>query len=203
MKMIMQVIEYFLSQPVIFNYIRKPIAGDQKEVKEFVSNNIKKYEAKSVLDVGCGTGDYIPTIPTTTQYLGIDTNQQYLSYVKNLFKTTDRKFLFQDATETKFYEDRKFDIVILISILHHLSDEDLAIILPQVSKVAKKAIIVTDIIPDPEGWLPKQLVKLDRGRYVRSKEEKLKLLKKHFKIKDVKMLNQKLGTVCGIVCEVK
>lgn len=199
----MQVIEYLFSQPAVFNSIRKPIAGDQKEVKEFVSKNIRKYGAKSVLDVGCGTGDYIVTIPENTQYLGIDTNRQYLSYTKKLFKTKTRKFLFQDATETKFYKERKFDIAILISILHHLSDEDLEIILPQIRKVVKKAVIITDIIPDPKGWLPKQLVKLDRGRYVRSREEKLRILKKYFKIIEVKMLNQKLGTVCGVVCEVK
>ncbi len=199
----MQAIEYFLSQPAVFNLIRKPSAGDQEEVKQFVSSNVKKYGAKTVLDVGCGTGDYVSSIPVSAEYLGIDTSKEYLSYAKNLFKSTNRKFLFQDAVEAKFYKGRKFDVVILISILHHLSDKELAIILPQVKKVTQKAVIVTDIIPDPNGWLPKQLVKLDRGQYVRSKEEKLKILKKYFKVKKVEMLDQKLGTVCGIVCEVK
>ncbi|MFH1407558.1 MAG: class I SAM-dependent methyltransferase [Patescibacteria group bacterium] len=200
MKMFAKIMEYFFSKPVIYNFVRKPIAGDQREVKEFVLTNIKKFRAKSILDVGCGTGDYVPIVPLTVQYLGIDTNEQYLSYVKNHFKAKNRKFLLQDATKTKFYQDKKFDIVILISILHHLSDDELSIILPQIRKVAKKAIIFTDIVPDPGGWLPKLLVKLDRGQYVRSREEKLKLIKKHLKVNNVKMLDQKLATVCGVVC---
>lgn len=199
---IYQVLTSLLSKPIIFNLIRKIVAGNQSAIKDFVRINLKKYQIKSVLDVGCGTGDYLVTIPATAQYVGIDISRQYLSFAKKHFQADNRQFLLQDACRANFYQDKKFDAVILISIMHHLSNHELSQILSRIKKVNPKVVILTDIIPNPPSMMGKILAKLDRGRYVRPQTEKIRLVEKYFKVVYSEMIPERLAVQLCLVCEI-
>lgn len=195
-------IPLLLSQPFIFNKLRRIIAGDQKNTKNFVKKNLLKYHVKSVLDVGSGTGDFVNCIPKNSLYLGIDTNPKFIDFSNNNYDNGNVRFLVQDVTEKGFYQNKKFDAVLLISMLHHLSDEDLEEILSIVKKITKKVIIIADIIPDPPGIMQKIVVQLDVGKFVRPREEKLKTLGKYFRIVEVELISSRLAVQLGIICTI-
>lgn len=190
-----------LSNPFFFNTIRRPIAGDQRYTKNFVKKNLEKYNSKTVLDIGCGTGDFASSLPLEIScYLGVDLNTKYIAYAKSKYQSSKIKFMVQDVTEKKFYANHKFDAVILISMLHHLSDSDLAKILPSIKKITKKIIIIADLLPKPPGLLQKLMVKLDQGKYIRNEEEKIKLLEKYFSIISTELIRSRLALQYGIIC---
>lgn len=195
-----RLIALLLSSPLAFNGIRKFIAGDQRETKRFVSESLKRARVHSVLDVGCGTGDFATCTPTSATYTGIDLNEHYIKYASAHFGGKKKKFAVQDVTEKSFYSKKKFDAVLFVSMLHHLSDDELAAIMPAIKKITGGVIIIADIIPDPPGFLQKLMVRLDQGRYIRTRQEKLKLLKKYFKVTETKLVHSRLAIQFCIIC---
>lgn len=195
-------ISYILSHPLLFNSIRAVIAGDQRKTKQFVKDNLIKYCAKTVIDVGCGTGDFIKAVPHDVSYLGVDINKKYIDFARKNYQNNQIKFLLQDVTKKAFYKNRSFDAALFISMLHHLSDDELKQILPVIKKITRKVVIIADIIPDPESMLQKIMVRLDRGRFIRPSEEKVKILKKYFKVVKTEIILSRLAIQYGIICEI-
>lgn len=200
--MVKSIINSILSSPDVFNIVRRIAAGNQKNTKEFIQLNIQKYYVTSVLDIGCGTGDFVESVPSEICYSGIDVNRRFVQFAKEKYKAMNRRFYIEDATNKSFYKNKTFDAVLLISMLHHLSDEDIKILFPIIKCVAKKIVIVADIIPNPPGVLRKLLVKLDQGKHIRTTSEKTKLLKKYFNVVTKKTILSHLAIQYGIVCEV-
>ena len=200
--MIKNYISFVLAKPTIFNVIRYIIAGSQENTKQFVEKTLRKYKAKTVLDIGCGTGDFADAVPSKTNYLGVDINKQYIMFANDKYASKQKKFLLQDVREKSFYKNKKFDGVLLVSMMHHLSNKELQELLPIVKKIVKKTVIVADIIPDPPGFLRKLMVKFDQGKYIRPQKEKIAILKKYFKIVRTEIVYSRLAVQYCIVCEV-
>lgn len=195
-------LSFILSNPILFNNIRLIIAGDQARTKQFVRTNLIKYKVKTVIDVGCGTGDFAEAIPNNVSYLGLDINKKYITFAKQRYSNLNRGFIVKNVLDESFYKSRKFDAVLLISMLHHLSDQELEALLPIVKRITRKVVIVADIIPEPPGILKKLMVRLDRGRFMRSEKEKVSLLGKHLKVVKTEIILSRLAVQLGIVCEV-
>ncbi|OGH21847.1 MAG: hypothetical protein A3D75_01495 [Candidatus Levybacteria bacterium RIFCSPHIGHO2_02_FULL_37_18] len=190
-----------LDNPVMFNYIRYLLAGKQKGIRKFINTYLEKYNCKSIADFCCGTGDFAVCIPNNASYIGLDMNKDFINYSKNRFKNEkNKKFIKANVISSKYIYERKFDGILLISTLHHLSDNELLILLPRIKKITRKMVIIADIIPNPPHLLQKFFAKIDRGRYVRPKEEKLRILKKYFKIVKTQMIPTKTAVQFGIVC---
>ena len=200
--MIKRFISSVLSKPALFNVIRKIIAGDQENTKQFVKKTLQSYKVKTVLDVGCGTGDFSQAVPKAALYTGVDINASFIAFAKKNFSSKHHVFLRQDVRNKKFYNHKRFDGVMLISMMHHLSNEELQQLLPIVKKITKKTVLVADIIPNPPGILRKLMVSLDQGKYIRPQKEKIAILKKYFKIVDKEIVYSRLAVQYCIVCEV-
>lgn len=196
-----RIISCLLSEPIIFNFIRRIIAGNQKNTKDFVRSTLESYRVKTVLDIGCGTGDFVETIPEKTDYLGIDVDRKFIFFAKENYQNKKRKFLARDINKKEFLANKMFDATLLISMLHHLSDDELERILPLIKVHTKKVVIVADIIPNPNGILKKIMVKFDRGKFIRTKEEKVKILSKYFKLIKITIVPSKLAVQLGVICE--
>ena len=191
---------FVLSNPIVFNQVRKLIAGDQANTKDFIKNALIKYRVKSVLDVGCGTGDFFEAVPTTVNYLGIDINKQFILFARSHYGSKNNQFITQDLTSNQFSLKQKFDAVLLISMLHHLSDIELETILSKIKKITTKVVIIADIIPEPPGPLRKLMVKMDQGKYIRKSGDKLKILAKYFSIEEKKLVFSRLAVQFGVIC---
>lgn len=169
--------------------------------KNFVRQHLKEYSCKTIIDLCCGTGDFAEACTKNTHYFGFDANEKFISYAKKKYgKDLNKKFSIENVLKSARIYKKKYDAVIFISSMHHFSDEELAIIFPKIKRLIGKIMIIADIIPNPPSFIQKLLVKLDRGTYVRSEEEKIKLIKKYFKIIKTEIIPSKLAVQFCILC---
>lgn len=189
-----------LDNPLLFNYFRNLLAGDQNKTKSFVRDALLKYNCKTVLDFGCGTGDFSESCTRDMEYLGTDLNAKYIKFAKSHYiKHKNKKFI--EDNILKYKNLKKYDAVLFISMMHHFSDNELDIILKDIKKMVKKVLIIADIIPDPPNAIQKIAARLDRGKFVRPKKDKLNILKKYFKVTNAKIINSRIAVQYGVLCE--
>lgn len=93
----------------------------------------------SILEIGCGAGfaaDYLNG--RYSQFLGIDYSEELIGYARKY--NTSSGVRFEVANVTEFQSEQKFDLILMIGLLHHLDDPEA--ILTKTSKFLK-----------PEGWV--------------------------------------------------
>ena len=118
------------------------VLGAQKAVL----SRIKKLSPQSILDVGCGGGDFTAklalTFPDTT-VVGTDIDEESIVYAKSHFGSISN--LSFATRPLSFEEDNSFDIVTSTLVCHHLSKEELPPFLEKGKRVAKKALLCNDL----------------------------------------------------------
>lgn len=192
----------FLNNPILFNIAREVLAGKQENTKKFIRDNIKKYKCHNIIDICCGTGGFADCVKEG-KYLGVDNSNDYIKFAQKKYSgNKNRKFIVQDVLTNGLKITSRFDCALLISTLHHFSDQELDIIFRQLKRNVKGVLIIADLDANPPGLLRKILVQLDRGRFIRSNTEKLSLLKKYFKVLATKTIPSRLAVQCGIVCRI-
>lgn len=184
-----------VSLPFIYN-LRFLVAGDQKQTKNFIINNYQKYQCNSVVDLGCGTGDFAP-IFSPNQYLGIDFNQKYIIFAQKRYPQYN--FVCQDIT-TIDLRKRCFDSSLILSTMHHLNDQQINNLLTRAVNFTRKIIIIVDLNPHPQTSLIKKLViNLDRGKYVRNSQQKSTIITKFGQIEEFSNFSTGLASQTGMV----
>lgn len=122
----------------------------------------------TILDIGCGTGHYAHI--TGGEYLGIDLNERYIDYAVKKNGSSTRRFQVMNVTDL-YEQDKKFDIVLMVDILHHITDGQCERLLTTVSKIATRHIVSFEPVADQTNALGRQLIKSDRGKNMRSVKE--------------------------------
>jgi SAM-dependent methyltransferase len=122
-----------------------------------------------VLDVGCGPAYYFPRLPAV-RYFGFDTSQPYIDYARRQFGSDQAEF--HCAVFTEDYLDRlpPVDAVLLLGLLHHLSDEDSRALLALTARALAPGgrVISVDTCFEPsQGRMSRWMSKNDRGEFVR------------------------------------
>lgn len=91
----------------IADYLKK------KRIKIFQENSLKG----KVLDVGCGTGEILQSLPKNLKKYGVDISEGMVNIAK--VKVLDGNFKVGSIT-TLPYPDNSFDFVYTVAVLHHL-----------------------------------------------------------------------------------
>lgn len=73
-----------------------------------------------VLDVGCGTGRFLSSLPARYEGIGIDVSARMLDYARE--KGLDVE---QASGDELPFDDNSFDLAATFAVLHHLIDPDL------------------------------------------------------------------------------
>jgi SAM-dependent methyltransferase len=189
-----------LDNPIFFNIIRRIIAGDQHNTKRFVTKLLEKYKVQSIIDIGCGTGDFFYT-NFKGFYLGIDNNLRFINYAKIKYcQCNNASFRCEDILISQYLKNKQFDGVLFISMMHHFSNENLGNIFRRIKKLKPKVIIIADITPNPPGLLRRIMAKLDRGLFLRTPKEKYQIISQYFRIKHTQIIHSRLAIQYGIVC---
>jgi MoaA/NifB/PqqE/SkfB family radical SAM enzyme len=95
---------------------------------EIISSKVD-FNNKTVLDLGGGTGRFAKTIVKNVKHLTLlDFSSRMLEEAKKeLPKFSNVDFKNVDIEDVNFSLDKKYDIIIAISLLHHFKDEEKAI----------------------------------------------------------------------------
>ena len=172
---------FLADRPVIFTMLRKIIELNFYKQKRFIKENFSLDPSEKVLDIGSGTGEFADSFKKA-DYFGIDISPIYVNYAK---KKNKGKFEVMDATRLQF-SDNSFDYILIMAILHHLSDEDIEKVLLEAKRVlvpGGRILIMEDAkVKNLENFLVRFFQKFDKGEFIREPKEYDRLISKSFEI---------------------
>ena len=144
---------------------------------EPIKKAVALHNEDRVLDVGCGTGDYSIIVDNPkVDYLGIDASEKYIEYAKRACGNSHRSFRVLDALKMKFKEN-EFTKTLYISLMHHLSDKENIKVLSEINRITRDCVVIQD--SSAGGWhlLNNLFWKFDRGRFIRTPEQQISLVR--------------------------
>jgi 2-polyprenyl-3-methyl-5-hydroxy-6-metoxy-1,4-benzoquinol methylase len=118
----------------------------------------------SIIDIGCGIGQYAGV--TEGDYLGVDLNERYIKYAQSSNRRQNASFRCVDVADL-VAEGQKFDLVMMIDFLHHISDDQVVLLLKTAGQIANKYVVNFEPITDQVNPVGTWLVRHDRGKYMR------------------------------------
>lgn len=136
-----------------------------------------------VIDIGCGPGHIAARLPAEIDYIGFDTDADYIAFAQRTFGGPKRAFHCAVFDEARARALAPADVVMMNGVLHHMSDDDAR---------GTLAAIATVLAPDGalftldgayragQGPLVKWLLDNDRGEHVRPAPAYANLLKGSF-----------------------
>lgn len=137
-----------------------------------------------VLDVGCGTGA-LTNMFSPMNYFGFDFDHGSILQAKQSFPK--HQFIEADAVKPPL-GNKKFDLVLISGVLHHLNNSDLTSALKAIKLHLNKSgrLIIIEAIPPIFYWniIGHILRSMDQGRNIRNLANYVRLIKKYFKIID-------------------
>ena len=136
--------------------------------RRFISKVLRPSPGDRVLDVGCGTGAVLARL-RDVDYTGMDMNERYIAHARRTHGKAGR-FLCANVYDFDFSTERKFDLILMLGLLHHLNDAGASRLLAQARALLdQKGRLVTLDACRTEGQtrFERWLVDMDRGQYVR------------------------------------
>lgn len=176
--------ERILKIPFVYrslNLLVSPASLAEDTVRDYLTVP----DGSNVLDLGCGYGEIARFFINRTNYVGIDSNPDYITEAQRRYQGTNAKFVVGDISDPEILALGPFDLVLLTGVLHHLSAADvIGLAKASGSLVAKTGrFVAVEPVFDPEQRLSARLIiASDRGRYVRDKEGYVSLLSHGFPV---------------------
>jgi SAM-dependent methyltransferase len=118
----------------------------------------------SVLDIGCGIGQYANV--TAGDYLGIDLEGRYIEYARRRRGGPRREFRRADVTSL-VDEQRAFDVVLMVDLLHHLDVPTCDTLLATAARLTRRHLVSFEPVPEQRNRAGQWIVDHDRGDHVR------------------------------------
>ena len=172
MKLLNRITKFIFDQPVLYDKVRSLFLGGLPNAP--VLKLLEATSSDQILDVGCGTG-FMANETTFQKYFGIDNDPRVIE-IANRRNIKNAKFLLHDLSGSFPPLDFVPTKAILYGILHHLDDAAAAGLLRKLSGMVSDRIVTLDPVYSKRHFLNNILCKLDRGTYVRTESEMLRLV---------------------------
>jgi 2-polyprenyl-3-methyl-5-hydroxy-6-metoxy-1,4-benzoquinol methylase len=157
-----------LAKPSIYSLFARFI-GATRGRRLYIQRYVRPRAGDRILDIGCGPADILEALPQV-DYHGFDLSAEYIESARKRFGA--RGHFNVEAVNLELLKKYVgFDLVLATGVLHHLSDTE-AVDLFHVAKTALRAngrlITLDGCFLEGQSPLARQLLKRDRGRYVRN-----------------------------------
>jgi len=168
-----------LDIPAAYNLWWKMVGGPAW-AKVLVREYVQPTAGSRILEIGCGPGTIASYLPST-DYVGFDISPKYIEMAKKRFPKA--QFSCARVSQFSLAERPAFDTVLALGIVHHLDDEE-ATQLFQIAydalRPGGKLITFDGVFTDDQSPIARWLLARDRGEYVRSEPEYMKVASKIF-----------------------
>jgi SAM-dependent methyltransferase len=158
------------------------MVGGESARKTYLAEYVKPAPKDKILDIGCGPADILDYLPAVN-YTGLDISPEYISSAKERFGSKGRFYCGDVGLATIEGEQGSFDLVLAIGVVHHLDDAQAY----KLFALARRVLNPTGSLITYDGcYVPQQsqiarwLLGNDRGKFVRTQEEYLRLASAHF-----------------------
>lgn len=121
-----------------------------KNIWEEICKIMKEHNVKSILDIGCGTGQFAECVYYNNfeKYIGIDFSSKAIDRCLDIFKNINNNYIFINENVLRInFENFEYDCVVATEFLEHI-ENDIEVLLKIKSK---KLIIFTLPDSDSEG----------------------------------------------------
>jgi len=165
----MTIREKVLSQPLVYQAFKKLVlpSGSHQRI---VDSMFRVEDGSSVLDLGCGFGDFTQFFASRCNYIGIDHNPEYIKMARKMNEGLNATFICADVTNEAVAENGPYDLIFLSGVLHHLSNEQVSELAGNVAPLLTTAgrFVALEPVFDPDqGLTARLIIASDRGRFVR------------------------------------
>jgi cyclopropane fatty-acyl-phospholipid synthase-like methyltransferase len=169
-----------LSFPPMYKLFARSIGASH--CRHFLAEKcIRAKVGDRILDIGCGPGDILEYLQDV-DYLGFDMSPEYIYAAKKRFGNKGQ-FFCDLVTKNTVKENSTFDIVIALGILHHLNDNkalELFDLAWKALKLGGRLITFDGCYMKNQSPLTRFILSKDRGQYVRTEQEYLRLTNQIF-----------------------
>lgn len=160
-----------LGIPAVYEGFQRAV-GTRRVRKTLVDKHLHPEAGQRVLDIGCGPGDILETLPEV-DYVGFDLSEAYIASAESRFGSRGR-FFAGDVTEVDLRPLGEFDRVLVKGVLHHLSDDEARRLFEVAATALRGDGLLATIDPcysPTQSRLARFVVGRDRGQDVRTAEE--------------------------------
>jgi SAM-dependent methyltransferase len=159
-----------LSHVPLYVGLQKAVGADK--LRYWCLDAARIQPGEVVIDVGCGPAYYFERLPQPLTYHGFDTDQKYIEQARS--KLGDRGTFHHGVFDGKAAADLPApDVVLLLGLLHHLSDPDSRDLLELCASIltprGRVVSVDTAFVPG-QGRLSRWMSHNDRGEFVRDPE---------------------------------
>ena len=172
---VLHIVYDMLANPAVYRMWQAPFA-DAKFGPIRRHNDLQ--QVRRVLDAGCGPGTNAHLF-YGLDYLGLDLNPKYIESAR---KRHPLQFDVADLCTWDPPDGRKFDFILLNSLLHHLDTPSVHRLLSQLSRLLTPDghVHIVDLILPAQLSLSRGLALADRGDYPRPQELWQEIFEQHF-----------------------
>jgi SAM-dependent methyltransferase len=175
----LQSIRSILALPAVYQ-LWSNVVGGPECTEALVNEYIQPGVDARVLEIGCGPGTIVPYLPQSG-YLGFDLSSEYIEVARRRFPRAE--FVCERVSGFSIAQRGSFDVVIAVGIVHHLDDAEakqLFQIAYDALKSGGKLVTVDGVFTEDQSAAARWLLARDRGEYVRSEREYVKIASKVF-----------------------
>ena len=141
-----------------FALTNRLLAGWQRIYARLIRPRLRAGEKSTLLDIGFGGGDIARTLATWArrdgfelEISGIEQDARALAYVASLPKCAGVSFREASLADLR-REKLAFDFVISNHVLHHITNQEMALFRDQVETLTRRVAIMNDIARSPLGY---------------------------------------------------
>ena len=157
------------------------MVGGRAVIKMLVTDYLQPATGIRILEVGCGPGTILGYLPEC-QYVGFDISSKYIEMARKRFPQA--QFFCERVSQFSLARQSNFDVVLALGVVHHLDDEE-AIQLFQIAydalKPGGKLVTLDGVIRNDQSRMARWLLARDRGEFVRSEAEYVRVASRVFR----------------------
>jgi SAM-dependent methyltransferase len=175
----LQTIRSVLAAPQAYQLWWNAVGGPAW-ARVLVSEYIRPVAGARILEIGCGPGTIIQYLPKS-EYLGFDLSSRYIELAKKRYPQAN--FVCERVSQFSLMERRNFDVVLALGIVHHLDDTEarqLFQIASDALRPGAKLVTVDGVWTQDQSAATRWLLARDRGEYIRSEREYVRLASQVF-----------------------
>jgi len=169
-----------LRRSVIYRALQSILRTDDNRAL-LVRRWIRPRPGDRVVDIGCGPGTMVPYLQDTV-YTGVEIEKSYIDSANARYG--DRAtFIHADVDGVWDKIESGVDIVLAIAVLHHLNDRQARQLFRAARALLKaggRLVTFDCVLTSPQHPVARLLIRMDRGRHIRTAEAYLALAREFF-----------------------